>query len=746
MLEGYACCRMLFDHGRPHDFLYLDVNPAFEKLTGLKNVIGKKVSEVIPGIQGALPELFEVYGRVALTGKTERIEVHSDQFGGWLSISVYSFEKGSFVAVFDNITERKQAEEALRESELRFRLVAETIEEIFCIVDILTERMLYVSPGYERVWGCSLKKLYDDPQSFLDAVHPEDCDRVSAVLERRKKGEPVDHDYRIVRLDGSVRWIWERGYPVQGEAPSPHLYVAVAQDITEHKLNDERLRESERDYRNLVDNALVGVYRSSLEGKFLYVNSALATMFEFSSAAEMLQEDVFRRYKNSGDRDKFIQDLRREGRISNYELEAPTKSGRSVHLLLSAVLSGDIICGMALDVSEKKKLERQLQQAQKMEAVGQLTGGIAHDFNNILSAITGYASLLQRGIDESDPLRNHLDQILSSANKAAELTRSLLTFSRQQITNLIPIDVNESIGKIETLLARTIGEDIIFRTIPVEKDLTVNADPGQVEQVLMNLAMNARDAMPGGGQLTIETRSASLDEEFSRMHGYGKPGEYALITVTDTGTGMDEHTRRRIFEPFFTTKEPGKGTGLGLSMVYGIVKKHEGFINVYSEPGRGTCFKLYLPLTDLPAKKIELRERGGDGAVAGGAETVLVAEDDEALRKLNSMILRHYGYSVVEAADGQEAIEKFIKQKEQIRLLVLDGIMPRKSGKEAYREISALHPGIRTIILSGYAESIFEDREMRERGVIFNMKPIMPKDLARTVRELLDRPQGNGKA
>ncbi len=401
--------------------------------------------------------------------------------------------------------------------------------------------------------------------------------------------------------------------------------------------------------------------------------------------------------------------------------------------------SGEVVSVIEIivNITEKRKLEEQLRQAQKMEAIGQLTGGIAHDFNNILNTIIGYGSLMQTKMKEDDPFRVNVEQILESAERAADLTHSLLAFSRKQIMNLKPVDMNEVSNKMEKLLLRLIGEDIELKTILSGEKLTVMADSGQIEQVLMNLATNARDVMPKGGSLTISSELVEIDEGFVKAHGYGEPGRYALISVTDTGTGMDEETRKKIFEPFFTTKEVGKGTGLGLAMVYGIIKQHNGYINVYSEPGKGTTFRIYLPI--IKAKIEEVREPVSAAPLQGGTETILAAEDDAALRKLTRTVLEAYGYNVIMAEDGEDAVNKFKENKEKIQLCILDMIMPRKSGKEAYDEIRKIQPDIKVLFASGYTADKIHKEKMIEEGLEFILKPVSPKDLLKKVREMLDK-------
>jgi signal transduction histidine kinase len=391
-----------------------------------------------------------------------------------------------------------------------------------------------------------------------------------------------------------------------------------------------------------------------------------------------------------------------------------------------------------IDITEHRKLEDQLRQAQKMEGIGQLAGGVAHDFNNILSAIIGYGHLTLMKMQGNDPVRHYIEQILQSSERATALTQSLLAFSRKQVVKKEPIKLNSVVGNFEKVLARLLREDIELKTRYSEEELTILAGRGQIEQVIMNLVTNARDAMPAKGALTIETGRMVLDESFLSAHGYGLIGEYAMITVSDTGIGMDKETRRRIFEPFFTTKEQGKGTGLGLATVYGIVKSHDGFINVYSEPGKGTVFHIYIPLVRTGASEAE-PEKQEPALLAGGTETILLAEDDAILRKMTCTVLKHMGYTVIEAENGQEAVEKFIENKDIIRLVILDGIMPKMNGKEAHKEISVLVPGVRCIFMSGYAEDIFTKDGILQAEVTFLSKPVTPSVLLGKVREVLDR-------
>jgi nitrogen-specific signal transduction histidine kinase len=391
--------------------------------------------------------------------------------------------------------------------------------------------------------------------------------------------------------------------------------------------------------------------------------------------------------------------------------------------------------GIMIDITEHKKLREQLQHSQKMEAVGHLAGGVAHDFNNILTAITGYAALLQLNIDKDNQLRRYVDQIVASSERAANLTKSLLAFSRRQILNLRPAILHEIIENAVMLLKRVIREDIEIKTLLRDAPLMIMADRGQIEQVLINLATNAQDAMLNGGQLTIEAGGIEIDDDFIKAHGFSRPGPYALISVSDTGTGMDEKIREKAFEPFFTTKEIGKGTGLGLAIVYGIVKEHNGYITLYSEVGKGSTFKIYLPLIMAESEAARPEEHK---IIIDGTETILVAEDDAIVRDLTKSVLEKHGYTVIEAVDGQEAVDRFKENKDKIHLSLLDVIMPKKNGKEVYDEIKKISPDAKALFMSGYTAGVIKKKRVVEEGLNIIFKPIPPAELLKKIREVLE--------
>jgi PAS domain S-box-containing protein len=512
--------------------------------------------------------------------------------------------------------------------------------------------------------------------------------------------------------------------------------------VVQQAAADEAVRNSEARYHMLFEASADGILIADSETKaFRYANPALCRMLGYTEEElrTMSVADIHPKDALAGVVAEFEAQVRKEKALA-VDIPCLRKDGTIVYADINSVpiRIDDAVCnvGFFRDTTERRVLEAQLLQAQKMEAVGLLAGGIAHDFNNILTAIIGYSTFLQMKMKEGDSLKHHADQIIAAAQRAARLTQSLLTFSRKQIINPKPIDLNDIIRTVEKFLIRIIGEDIELKTALTEERLIVMADGSQVEQLLMNLATNARDAMPEGGLLTISTSRLAMDAEFIKAHGYGKPGPSALISVEDTGIGMDRKTQEKIFEPFFTTKEVGKGTGLGLSIAYGIVKQHNGYINLYSEPEKGTTFRIYFPITQSAVEKAEPQDKE---APRGGTETILLGEDDPAVRQLTRIILEQFGYTVIEALDGEEAVAKFTENQPKIRLLLLDIVMPKKSGKAVSEEIKKMGADVRVLYTSGYTANIIHQKGILEEGLNFITKPFAPRDLLRKVREVLDQ-------
>ena len=488
----------------------------------------------------------------------------------------------------------------------------------------------------------------------------------------------------------------------------------------------------------MVTHAPIGIYIVQ-QGKFAMINPGFEAITGYT-AQELLGQDCLSPVSpgyRAFVREQAIQRLKGEG-LPPYEYQFINKSGETgwvMETVTPTQYKGQrAVLGYFMDITPLKKLEAQFLQAQKMEAVGRLAGGIAHDFNNILGVIIGYAEIMWMGLKENDPLCGYLGEIKRAAVRAASLTRQLLAFSRKQIQQLEVINLNEVITDLETMLHRLIGEDL---ELVMELDsalLSVKADKGQIEQIILNLAVNAKDAMPQGGKLTIETCDVYLDETYCRDHPYVSPGPFVMLAVSDNGMGMDEETRAHIFEPFYTTKETGKGTGLGLSTVFGIVKQSGGSIEVYSEPGFGTTFKVYLPSAEKPAERPQAEIHASP---LSGHETILVVEDDDGLRPLIIDVLKMYGYEVLEARDGDEALRICKDHEGPIHLMVTDVVMPRMSGRQLAEQVAPLYPQMQVLFMSGYTDNAIVHHGILHEDTAYIQKPFAPDDLAKKVREVL---------
>ncbi|MDD2308123.1 MAG: response regulator [Desulfuromonadaceae bacterium] len=511
--------------------------------------------------------------------------------------------------------------------------------------------------------------------------------------------------------------------------------------LKEKRTAEKELRESNERFRMIYEHSIDAILLTRTDGSVLSANPEACRVFRMS-------ETEICRVGRAGlvniDDAKLCAMLEERKRSGQCRGEITLKRGDGSTFpaeTSSAVFpecDGSQKTSMIIrDVTDRKKLEEQIRQAQKMEAIGQLAGGVAHDFNNILQAIFGYTHLILAKAKDNEPVKHYAEELIKASTRAADLTNGLLAFSRKQAVTLAVIDISEVIKGNEAFLRRLIREDIELKLSCSEEPLTVLANRGQIEQVFMNLVTNGRDAMPNGGRLSIETRLVTLNQEFIETHGFGTAGIYSSFSVSDTGSGMDKETQSHVFEPFFTTKAQGEGTGLGLSIAYGIVKKHDGFITVYSEPGTGTIFKIYLPIVLAPAVagKNDAREAT---PVRGGTETILVGEDDAALRRLSKNVLCHYGYHVIEAVDGQDAVDKFIEYGDHIDLVILDAIMPNKNGKLACDEMRMLRPGLKVLFVSGYTKDIFTEDNLFDGNSVFIQKPVSPDVLLSNVREMLD--------
>ncbi len=987
MLEGLAHCEMVFENGQPVDFIYHDVNEAFARLTGLKDVTGKRVTEVVPGIRETNPELFDLYGRVATTGIPEKIETYVEPLGIWLSLSVYCPEPRHFVAVFENITPRKQAEETVLKNEAFFSAVFEQAGVGVAQVDSSEGKFVRVNRKCCDIVGYTHEEM--EQLTFQKITHADDLEAFLANMESLLNGATREFsmEKRYLSKDGSTKWVNLTVSPMWKEDEAPDFHIAVIEDITARKQAEEALRsseneksmilesaaemfiycdldlrvrwmnraawktlgsekesvigmhcyriwqrsqqpcqdcplircletgvpqetekttpdgrtwflrgypvrdhesrligllefmqditaartaeialtESERKLKATFDTALVGIDMVDREGRLLEANVALTRILGYTRDELRLKTILDVTHPDDVERSRLMHESMVAGQIEDYRLEkryvrkdgqviwADTgvsalrgphgeyqatigvilditqrkKSEEAQGMLAAAVYqsadtvvitdpqgaivyvnpsfervtgyspeeaigskpsilssghhgqefyihlwhtiksgqtwtghfvnrrkdgslfeedasispvrnsAGDIMNFVAVkrDVTNEVTLRQQLMQAQKMEAVGTLAGGIAHDFNNILQIIKGYSELMVDDDDLPESIRPDATKISQAAKRGADLVQRLMTFSRKTDFRSQPLDLNRRITDLREMLERTIPKMIDIK-LELQKDLRrISADPTQIDQLVMNLAVNARDAMRETGTLTLTTSNAMIDHDRANREPGLCAGPHVVLTISDTGSGMDERTLDHIFEPFFTTKSVGQGTGLGLAMVHGIVMQNGGHIVCDSKPGKGTSFSIYLPAL---VSKTDEDESVPIPEYLGGTETLLVVDDENGVRELCSRILKHAGYTVIQACDGKEALEIYRERLSEISLVLLDLIMPVMSGHRCLEELLTINPSLKVIVVSGYMGNapMGKSLEMGAKGLI--NKPFASVKVLKLVREILD--------
>ncbi|MBE9570257.1 MAG: PAS domain S-box protein, partial [Proteobacteria bacterium] len=643
-----------------------------------------------------------------------------------------------------DIAKRKKSEEALRESEEKYRLLFENVFDVIFSYD-QELRVLSVSPSVERVLGYKPEELIGRSFSDLNILAPEYLESAISDAMRIFAGESIESSvYEFIAKDRTRKFCEISGTPLIRDG-KVLVGVSVGRDITDKKLAEVALHREKEKFRILVEESPLGVSLIGKDGDYKYVNPKFVEIFGYTLEEIPTGQEWFRKtYPDPEYRNKaistWITDVKESepGQFRSQTFTVTCKDGlkKVIQFLPVTMETGDHFI-IYDDITEKEKLGAQLRQAQKMEAVGMLAGGVAHDFNNLLTCIIGNADLMLMSLSKDSPLNENIGEIMEAGQRAASLTRQLLAFSRKQVFQLKVLNISSVVTELKKMLGRLIGEDVKVETF-LEPDLMqVEADPVQVQQVIMNLAVNARDAMPRGGKLTIETANVYLDETYAHDHEVElKTGPYVMLAVSDTGFGMDEKTRSRIFEPFFTTKEKGEGTGLGLSTVYGIVKQSGGYIWVYSEPEQGTTFKIYMPGVEREAEPVKRQQTSLEGL--RGSENVLLVEDDKTLRNLAVKVLKQYGYSVIEAQHGEQALSICDQHEGPIHLMITDVVMPGMSGRELAGRLQSLRPEIKVLYMSGYTDNVIVHHGVLAPGVNFIEKPFSPGGLVRKVREVLD--------
>lgn len=685
-------------------------------------------------------QLLETYGHVE-NFESLRLKKDGSTFWGIANARAVKGEDGNtlyYEGTTIDITERKLMEERLSKEREKLLILTENAPFGMALIDS-HEKYIYINPKFHDMFGFDLTDI-PDRDTWFKKAYPDEADRNKAMafwkeeIERFQVGESTSKIFTVTCKDGSKKKV--EIIPVILETG---LFLMTFVDITDKE-------KFEASYRSIFENANEGICQTTLDGRFIVANPALISMLGYDSY-EDLSENVKapQLYIDPRERERMMGIIKSGKEVKGYEAQLYRKDGTKIWVSesMSAVYddNGSIMYLQAIveDITDRKRkeeeistLRQQYAHAQKMEALGTLTGGIAHDFNNFLTAIMGYATLLKMKADKDIQLKRYADQIITVSNRMTYLVKNLLAFSRKQPINMAPMDLNNEVKETKKMIKRLITENINLKVVLSDKNPIINGDKTQLNQILFNMATNARDAMPEGGEFTIKVDTCSIDEDFIKTHGFGSKGDYALIVISDTGIGIEKDKIDKIFDPFFTTKEHGKGTGFGLASVYGIVKQHNGYITVDSTPGEGTTFYIYLPLLNMELKEDKQEETS---IISKGSGIILIGEDEETVRDFLKDTLQYYGYTVFEAKDGEELISIF-KKMPKIDLIITDLIMPKKGGVEVYNEIKATKGDMKFIFISGYDRDMFSKLPLEDKYIRFIQKPISTDMLLKALEEI----------
>lgn len=736
MVEGLALCEMIYDQrGEPADFRYLNVNPAFAKLTGLPadQVVGRTVKEAIPGIE---PFWIESYGRVVQTGNSQYLSHPLAALGKHFVVHAWRTEADKFAAVFSDVTEQwRTARQATR-----LAAIVESTDDAILSID-LESKILTWNKGAQKLFGYAEDEMVARSVGVL--LPPKRRHELPHILERIRQGKLVKNFETVrVKKDGTCVAVSLTVSPLRNASGEIFATSIIYRDVTLRKRLEESLRAASSYTRSLIEASLDPLVTISPQGKITDVNQA--TEQATGVARNKLIGSDFAAYFTQPEKARqSYQQVLSAGTVRDYPLTIRHVSGQSMDVLFNATLYRDEggriqgIFATARDITDRRKLEDQLRQAHKMEAIGQLAGGVAHDFRNQLAVIKGYGEMLSRRSLVLDEGRDMLEEILKAAQRSTAMTAQLLAFSRKQSLEPRVAPLDDLVGEVGKLLPHFLGEDIQLNLIHGAQACLIQVDPLLFQQAIINLVTNARDAMPSGGKLTIAT-SLMGGDDVSGRHPQAKPGPHAVVSVTDTGSGMDQQTLAHIFEPFFTTKPVGKGTGLGLYMTYGFVQQSEGFIEIDSQPGQGTAFRLCFPRIEQ-GSLADAAPPGQDNTLPRGKERILAVEDEPAVRRMLAGCLREAGYTVVEAGSAEEASGLLSNSPGGFDLLITDVIMPGGSGADLVGPARRTGRDLPILYLSGYA-----GKELSRRGVALDpqhilAKPVSYTQLLQRVRQLLDK-------